>query len=166
MTDRDRLRAFVELSSALTGFSAFELQGTGQAEAFCSTVAGIAGDEVLGALLDAFGRVRAEAGEDRVALEPGIRREILSDLRLGPVARNVIKLWYVGTWYELPPVWVDAYGASDENITFGISPEAYTESLLWPAVGANPPGAKGPGYASWTGPPRIPGSDRQAQGSQ
>jgi hypothetical protein len=166
VTDRERLRAFVELSSQLTGFSAFELQGTGQAEAFCSTVDRIAGEEVLGALLEAFERVRAEAREDGAAVERGIRRDILSDLRVGPVARNVIKLWYVGTWYELAPAWVDAYGASDDNITFGISPDAYTESLLWPAIGANPPGAKGPGYASWTGPPRIPGSDRQAQGSQ
>ena len=26
----------------------------------------------------------------------------LSDERLGPMARNIVKLWFVGTWYELP----------------------------------------------------------------
>jgi hypothetical protein len=164
MTEPARLGAFVELSTELTGFSAFDLQGTGQAEALCDTVARIAGEDVLDALLEAFARVRADAADDREAIGRLIRRDILSDLRLGPVARNVIKLWYVGAWYELPPEWVEAYGASDENITFGISAAAYTESLLWPAVGGNPPGAKGPGFASWTGPPRIPGlTDREEQ---
>jgi hypothetical protein len=158
VSDQARLGTFVELSSELTGFSAFDLHGTGNVEAFCATVARVAGEDVLDDLLAAFANARAETPEETARL---IRRDILSDLRLGPVARNVIKLWYVGTWYELPPEWVDAYGASEENTTFGVSAAAYTEGLLWPAVGANPPGAKGPGYASWTGPPRIPGLDLQ-----
>ena len=28
---------------------------------------------------------------------------------------------------------------------------------LWVAIGANPPGAKAPGYGSWAYPPQIPG---------
>ena len=85
-----------------------------------------------------------------------LRRSILGDARLGPVARNIMKLWYLGIWYELPRPWIEANGARAANITFMVSAEAYTEGLVWPAVGANPPGAKAPGYASWTGPPQIP----------
>ncbi|HYO83919.1 MAG TPA: hypothetical protein VES20_21125, partial [Bryobacteraceae bacterium] len=43
------------------------------------------------------------------------------------------------------------------NVGFMVSAAAYTEGLLWPAIGANPPGAKGPGYGSWALPPRVPG---------
>jgi hypothetical protein len=42
-----------------------------------------------------------------------------------------------------------------------VSAASYTEGLLWPTIGANPNGAKAPGYASWAQPPRIP-ADRAA----
>ena len=74
-----------------------------------------------------------------------LRRDVFSDPRLGPVARNIVKMWYVGIWYELPRAWTEAYGALRKNVTFTVSPTAYTEGLLWPAIGANPPGAKAPG---------------------
>jgi len=130
------------------------LHGTGQAEEYRATVADVAGADVLDALLDAWTRIREEAdrGDDIGDL---LRRDVFGDPRLGPIARNVIKMWYVGTWYELPREWSDSYGVSGRDTTFTVSPTAYTEGLLWPAMGTNPPGAKAPGYASWTGPPRI-----------
>ena len=105
-------------------------------------------------MLDAWTRIREEAdrGGDIGDL---LRRDIFGDSRLGPIARNVIKLWYVGIWYELPREWSDAYGQRERDTKFTVSPTAYTEGLLWPAMDANPPGAKAPGYASWTRPPRI-----------
>jgi len=141
------------LSEELTGFSALRLHGTGQAEEYRATIADVAGADVLDALLDAWTRIREEAdrGDDIGDL---LRRDVFGDPRLGPIARNVIKMWYVGAWYELPKEWSDAYGVR-ERATFTVSPTAYTEGLLWPAMGTNPPGAKAPGYASWTGPPRI-----------
>jgi hypothetical protein len=149
-----RLDDFVAFSEAVTGFSAVRLQGTGQAEEYRATVADVAGDDVLDALLDAWTRVRDESdrGGDRDAL---LQSEVFNDARLGPVARNVIKMWYVGTWYQLPKEWLDTYGVRGRDDMFTVSPRAYTEGLLWPAMGANPPGAKAPGYASWVGPPRI-----------
>jgi hypothetical protein len=150
----EQLDAFVAFSEAVTGFSAVRLQGTGQAEEYRATVADVAGTDVLDALLDAWARLREEAdrGGD---LNDLLRSHVFGDPRLGPIARNVIKLWYVGTWYELPKEWWDTYGARESNVMFTVSPTAYTEGLLWPAMGANPPGAKAPGYGSWTGPPLI-----------
>jgi hypothetical protein len=72
------------------------------------------------------------------------------------VARNIVKMWFVGIWYELPREWTEAFGARPGNVTFVVSGTAYTEGLLWPAIGANPPGAKAPGYGSWAFPPQIP----------
>ena len=147
----ERLDAFLDLSEAITGFSKVRLHGTGQVDDYYATVVDVAGADVLDALLDAWARVQGEAD-----LDDGLRRVIFGDPHLGPIARNVIKLWYVGMWYELPKEWSDAYGARERDVTFTVSPTAYTEALLWPAMGTNPPGAKAPGYGSWTGPPQFP----------
>jgi hypothetical protein len=156
MTAHDELQPFLSFSSAVTGFTEFELQGTGQAEAYRATVAEAVGDGVLAGLLEAWARVWSEAQGEPSVTRTLLRRHILSDPKLGPVGRHIIKLWYVGIWYELPPEWIDAFGALEKNDTFMVSASAYAEGMLWPAIGANPPGTKGPGYGSWTGPPRIP----------
>jgi len=149
------LADFLALSSALTGFSPFRLQATGQAERYLATVEEITGATTVSDLLTVFRGVADEADDDEAACERGLRRAILSDARLGPVARNLIKLWYVGTWYELPAEWREHFAAGGGDRTFVVSPEAYTEGLLWPAIGANPAGAKPFGYGMWAKPPRI-----------
>ena len=145
------IEKFLAFSAEVTAFTVFELRGTGQAEAYLAAVVGVVGKELLGQLLDAYDRVPAEPKE-RDSL---LRREIFGDEKLGPIARNVIKLWYIGIWYELPRGWTEAFGALDKDVTFMVSASAYTEGLLWTAAGANPSGAKAPGYASWVGPPQI-----------
>ena len=154
-TDDRLFEDFLSYSSAMTGFRIFHLRGSGQAGLYFSTLNDIVGAEVVGELLEKFRRVVRDAGEDRAALDRGLRREILSDGKLGPVTRNVIKLWYVGTWYELPREWREAYGESEKDRTFVVSPTSYTEGLLWPAIGANPSGAKPLGYGMWATAPRI-----------
>jgi hypothetical protein len=146
---------FLAFSVAVTGYPRVRLLGTGQAQIYLSTVTEVVGEAIVRELLEAFGRVREAAGEDEAVLEDELRREILSDEKLGPVARNVIKLWFVGTWYQLPSDWRDAFGAREQDVTFVASPTSYTEGLLWPTIDANPSGAKGPGYGTWAFPPRI-----------
>lgn len=154
--DQAEFRDFLSLSSVVTGFTAFQLQGTGQAESYFSTLIDILGETTVAALLQAFRRVRREAGADEAALDRLLRTAIFSDEKFGPIARNLIKLWYVGTWYQLPAVWREVFGELEKDTTVVVSPAAYTEGLLWPAIGANPAGAKGPGYGTWGAPPRIP----------
>jgi hypothetical protein len=146
---------FLAFSAEVTAFSIFDLQGTGQAEAYLSAVRDVVGEEVLGELLDAYGRAADESADDPAARAGLLYRDIFSSEKLGPIARNIIKLWYVGVWYELPPEWTESFGVLEKNVTFVVSPAAYTEGLLWRAIGANPPGAKAPGYGSWSAPPRI-----------
>jgi hypothetical protein len=155
MASTDRRAEFLALSATLTGFSVFRLEGTGQTDAYFRTVCDVTGEPTVDALLAAHRRVADAAGGDQAALDRGLRRGLLSDAKLGPVARNLVKLWYVGTWYELPAAWREAFGARARDGTFVVSPEAYTEGLLWPAVGANPAGAKPFGYGMWAKPPRI-----------
>ena len=85
----------------------------------------------------------------------GLRRDVFSHPKLGPVARALVKLWYVGTWYGLPTEWREAYGENELDRPFVVSSDSYTEGLIWPAIGANPPGAKPFGYGMWATAPRV-----------
>ena len=154
--DPTEFEGFLQLSTVLTDFSEFHLLGTGQAELYYSTAVSIAGKSVMSELLQTFRQVQSDASGDAAKLETGLRSAILSDEKLGPVARNLIKLWYIGTWYQLPGSWHERFGLAGDDKTFIPSPSSYVEGLLWTAIGAHPPGAKAPGYGTWTGPPVIP----------
>jgi hypothetical protein len=156
MTIDELQRRFLAFSAEVTAFSTLDLQGTGQTGTYLSLVVRVVGEDALGELLDAYERAVREAGADRDARSTRLSREIFSNSKLGPIARNIIKLWYVGVWYELPADWVESFGAQENDGTFTASPAAYAVGLLWRAIGANPPGARAPGYGSWAAPPSFP----------
>ncbi|MGZ4519860.1 MAG: hypothetical protein ACXVXP_10020 [Mycobacteriaceae bacterium] len=151
----DVTNAFLSLSATLTGYTQFRLLGTGQADMYLEATRSAVGDDILDQLLTTFANVHKQAGGDGDALDRGLRATVLSDDKLGPVARNVIKMWFVGTWYELPQEWRDLYSERQPVSTRVVSAASYTEGLLWPTIGANPPGAKAQGFASWVGPPAV-----------
>lgn len=153
---------FLFLSVGLTAFEETELLGTGLAHQYLAKVRAACGDEVVTALLDAHRAALADVDSVAGSLDQALRHRIFSDDRLGPVARNVIKLWYSGMWYGLPTEWTDCYGAQNAAETSTVTAASYQEGLLWRAIGANPPGAKAPGYGSWAKPPRI--EDRYLKG--
>lgn len=151
MTRSDSLDAFCELSAVLTGFDAADLIGTGNAERYWDLLIERAGRDNAAALLDAW-RSRIDGAAD---VDRALRIGILGDGRLGPMARNLIRLWYAGTWKQMPADWraTHAPGLPDGDVI--PASQSYTEGLLWPAIGANPPGAKPFGYAMWATPPRV-----------
>jgi hypothetical protein len=152
MNDYELLPRFLDFSAEVTAFCTLDLYGTGQAESYLSTVVTVAGSKALTELLDAYERIPQT---DPKARSQRLYQDVFSSEKLGPIARNVIKLWYAGVWYKLPPEWTETFGAREGDVTFVVSPASYTEGLLWRAIGANPPGAKAPGYGSWAAPPRI-----------
>ncbi len=169
----EKLREFVKFSAIVTGFSEFDLWGTGQAEAYYKTAVDQEGPDAI---------------ERAMASDPSV-------VPADPMVGSIVKLWYVGVWYgpELagrldvaawtapgrsgakPAVPDDsqpegglpgqvtseqhqagedrAPGRDRRTPPFVVSPDAYTEGLLWPAIGAHPTGAKAPGYGSWANPP-------------
>jgi hypothetical protein len=156
----DTFEEFLLLSVDLTAFERTDLLGTGLAQDYLDKVRAACGDGVVAALLGAYRAARADAAGDagsydRARLDRALRHRVFSDDRLGPVARAVIKLWYAGMWYALPPEWTDCYGAQAAAETSTVTAASYQEGLLWRAIAANPPGAKAPGYGSWAQPPRI-----------
>ena len=160
MSDGARLQAFLEFSSELTAFSVYDLSGAGVVEDFVQAIDDIVGPAVLNEVLDAYAKILLRAGQSAARdRKPLISREILGDPKLGPVARNIIKLWYVGTWYTLPQAWGERFGPIPKDRTFVVSPASYIEGLMWKAIGAHPAGARAPGYGSWAHPPQIPAFD-------
>lgn len=151
-TDQAR-RRFLQLSEALTGFNDAELYGTGVVELYLGTLTAIVGDAMTGRLLQAWDDIAVAAGTDTRRVEQLLRRAVLEDDTLGPLARNLAYLWYTGGWNQLPPQWRDVHGASALDQTYIISPEAYTQGLVWQAIHTHPQGAKQPGYGSWALPP-------------
>ena len=148
---------FLDFSVAITGFDKFHLYGTGQDSLYFSTIRDIVGGDMFGELLQTFHRldVKAKTDNDESVLTQGLRSDILGSEKFGPIARNIIKIWYVATWYQLPDQWREVFGAKEKDETHVVSPQAYPEGLLWSAIGVNPPAAKAPGYGTWSEPPLV-----------
>lgn len=140
---------FLALSVILTGFDDAELWGTGMIDEYLGWLLGTVGDRFTGELLSATQYAIDEAKGDHAQLELLVRENILADPLLGPIARNLIVLWYLGQWNQLPADWRDAHGASALDQTCIVSPDAYVQGLAWKAIYTHPTGAKMPGYASW-----------------
>lgn len=161
----ERTERFIELSVILTGFGRVELTGTGLAGTYLRAIdaalpAGVADD-----LLDALGKraapARAPIPVPAPAPAPGQPGRdvaavgaVLDDPRLGPVARNLIVLWYCGTWTALPDEWRAAYGSSPGDVTRVVSAAAYQGGLQWAAAGAHPAGARQQGFGAWSSAPQ------------
>lgn len=133
---RQDVQQFVRVSSALTGFSSFELFGTGQAPAYYEWVNEVAPVALRG-IMDAL----SDLPDGEEARAQVIRARVMSVPALGDTARAIIKLWYLGQW------------EGDSNTTI-LSADAYKEGLVWKAIGAHPQAAKEQGFGAWAFPPR------------
>ena len=132
------LERFVALSAALTGFRAVDIWATGQAQAHLELVLAVAGDAVGARLL---------------AADPDDVGALLTDPDLGPLARNLIVLWYLGQWDQMPRRWRDRNGASPADAAHVASAAAFRAGLVWPAIGAHATSANPTGFGSWAAPP-------------
>jgi hypothetical protein len=143
-----RADQFADLSALLTGFGRIQLLGTGMASSYLRAIDAALPEGVLDELLDAFGQMPKNT--DR---EAAVRSSILDDPKLGPVAQNLIVVWYCGTWTALPEAWRAAYGTSPLDTDRVLSSEAYQAGLQWVAAGAHPAGALQQGYGAWSEAP-------------
>lgn len=147
---------FLRFCSALTGFSAAELEGSGLVDAYQDLL-----DTTLGFELAAKFYVLAasvvSAGSD-TAQADRIVAQVLPDPVFWPVAEGLLTLWYVGWWKALPNDWYTAQNlpvpsAGNSGLAHVPFASAYTEQLSYRAASAHPPGVKPTGYGSWSLPP-------------
>ena len=147
---------FFSLSVILTGFSEAELHGTAMAKTYFALVPTIVGETLFGRLLMIWQDTYIRAKGSDLLLEQLVTEQILEDPGIGPIARNVARLWYLGMWFQLPAEWRNVHGAWANDVTFVVSPQSYTEGLVWKAIHTHPPAAKQPGYGSWALKPVAP----------
>ena len=138
-----RPQSFIELSAALTGLSPVLLRGTGMTQSYLNELDVILPSGKLDVLLRSFEQARLNAPRDREAA-------ILDDPDMGPIARNIMLLWYCGTWNALPPDWHARNGSTPRDTTHVVSPAAYQAGLQWAVVGAHPAGARQQGFGAWS----------------
>ncbi len=149
------LDQFVALSVTLTGFDAPALWGTGQVQTYYGLLPAIVGDAIFGRLMGRWQDTWIRGEGDEPLLESLVKEQILEDPTLGPVARNLVYLWYTGGWNQLPADWRNEHGASANDQTYIVSSAAYIEGLVWKAIHAHPTAAKQMGYGSWALPPET-----------
>jgi hypothetical protein len=102
----------------------------------------------LDALLAAYAALLQDTGR-----ESAIAGDILGDARLGPIARNLMLLWYCGAWFALPDAWSLSYGSSPRDSNHVVSAMAYQAGLQWMVANAHPSGSQQPGFGSWSHEP-------------
>jgi hypothetical protein len=75
-----------------------------------------------------------------------VEQNILSDPDMGNIARRIIRLWYLSTWYteEPPPPFADGEV---------VSMNAYTRGLAWDAFLAHPMGYSEEAFGYWATAP-------------
>jgi hypothetical protein len=128
---------FLGLSVRLTGFGRVALLGTGMTDAYIRALDAVLPAHMLDELL-----AMAETLPAGPARDAAVASDILDDPKLGPIARNLILLWYTGTWTALPDTWRATYGTSPLDTTHVVSAEVYQAGLQWLTAGAHPAGAR------------------------
>lgn len=151
----DPLEQFLNLSAVLTGFNKVELQEAGVGREYLNLLIEIAGDGLCFELWAETQAINAKhAGH--AAAEREVNKRVLKSAKYGPLARNIILLWYNAIWYQLPPGWTTSRGANALDQDHVFSAKAYPEALIWRAIGAHPPAAKPQGFGAWALPPEAP----------
>ena len=148
-SERDYLLApFLALSVELTGFTRSQLEGTGMARRYLEALTGVVAPPVCFELVASNNSAKS----------------VMASRFLAPLARNVIRMWYLGQWKALPPEWPETlptalkqkqekFKRTANDTDHVISAEAYREGLVWRTLGAHPMGAKQPGFGTWQWPP-------------
>ena len=139
----------------LTGFAEIDLVGTGLTQPYLQQVTAAAGDAVCNDLWAAAASLAQRFPQPSAERDAAIRAEILASSRFGPVARALLKMWYLGRWEQMPAEWRQQYGTASADENRVISGLAYKQSLVWRACGTHPPGARASGFGTWADAPPV-----------
>ncbi len=145
--------SFVRLSSVLTGYPtstlAPSLDPVDLASEYLAAVKQRAAPATVDQLLTVYASIDRATGGDLAQQATPVQQQILADPTLGPLARRIIRLWYVSIWYDAEPPSMFEPGVV-------ISMNAYVGGLVWGAAQAHPMGYSELAYGYWASPPAAP----------
>jgi hypothetical protein len=144
-----KLKKFKALSAGLTGLEVVQLSPNvdtiGLAEQYWNA---------LQQNLDEQGREDFDAMLRKVKADPNKPPEpadtatvdaVLADERFEPIARSILKLWMLGTWY---------HPNTPKTAKTIVSSQAYKESLVWKTMQAHPMGYSMLPFGHWEKEPQ------------
>ena len=78
------------------------------------------------------------------------------------LARSIVLLWYLGSWYDPKDLQKQATAANPGRLNSSevLSPKAYTQGLVWQIAGAHPMGYSNLQFGYWSRNPRDPNDQR------
>lgn len=156
MNESAQIDFFYRLSSVLTGFNLVKLYGTGQGDFYFKTLKEILGENFVSEMLNVYELVAKNVShKENTTLGAAVQSEMLEHKEWGPVCKNIIKMWYMGNWYQLPEDWRIRNVFSVLDQTKVLSANSYIEGLVWEAMGQHPKSAKQPGFGTWAFPPQT-----------
>jgi hypothetical protein len=145
------LPAFQTLSCVLTGFPAARVAPTldpiGLSAQFLAWVTEQVGQPLMDQLLQKFNAIQPPT-------EQAVQQQIMADPTLGPLARRIIRLWYLGIWYFEEPPSPDSTPQNPNGVV--VSANAYTGGLAWDAIQAHAMGYSEMHYGYWSTGPALP----------
>jgi hypothetical protein len=155
---KSKRETFINFCAEITGYSGFDLEGTGNVDTFQQLMEAVLGPQLASEFY--------QLAEDVVCVDdPANRENTIRDSfsprsKFWPVVSSLIELWYLGVWTQLPDEWYAATGLpipgpNDSGRTHTPSALAYIEQLSYRAADAHTPGAKPTGFGSWSTRPLL-----------
>jgi hypothetical protein len=108
----------------------------------------------------ALGKLLQIAGDSRLSSKDIIAKVNGSDDDTKYLARSIVLLWYLGSWYE--PADLKKFHDSPPQLVTGPIPskvveaKAYTQGLVWQIAGAHPMGYSNLQFGYWSRDPHDP----------
>ena len=150
----DTFELFLDLSVVLTGFEQTDLEAAAMGRTYLDELLHNAGADAAGELFQAFEQLRSDIPKRDERFLDAFAQRIM--LPFAALARNIVALWYLGRWNQLPREWRDSHGAFASDQDHIVSPDAYVAGLVWQAISSHPRGAKAPGFGTWAFKPDLP----------
>lgn len=100
---------FLELSSILTSIPVGDLRQTGLAQSYFDNLLRYVGRDLTIELMAVYKSFRIQCKEAE-KLRFSVKQQLRTHPKLGPVARNLLKMWRTAHWHQMPQHWQDQYG--------------------------------------------------------
>lgn len=155
MNSDSTLKSFVNLSAILTGYSSDRLMPAidpiGLAKQYLDYLQNKQVDvkqNYIDQLFTSFANIADQPGITPEQLAQEVENKILKDRDIGPIAKRIMRLWYLGVWYKNEP----PKPFEDGTV---ISMNAYIRGLSWDAIQAHPMGYSEMRYGYWANSPQL-----------
>jgi len=140
------LDTFVQLSAILTGYPEKKLKPKNDTQKVSEAYFAVLNKEVdaqtIAQLNSTFTSIQNPD-------EASVKTQIVDDPTLGPIAKNITKMWYLAIWYSLDPT------STDPNATYVVSSITYKNGLAWSTMYAHPMGYSEENFGYWETPPNT-----------